>query len=188
MDFPSQPFVSIQFSSVKYINIILKPIFRIFDFTKLKPCPLNSCPLPCPSPQPPFLLCELGSAPCGALTGGDHTKNSNIHFLNKHPGQRPCQLEGETSWSWNRKVGFMSKSLFSRESKITESQRFADFTSVTRLGPDQRSAQRLREPKQSTHATRTSWVSSHSPEHRSCVWSGLGSALLLFCLILPLDS
>ena len=94
---------------------------------------MNNCLPPAPSPQPPFLLCELGSLlPAGLSQEGDHSKNSNIHSLNK-PGQRPCPLEGESSWSWDRKVGFTSKTLFSRESEITECHMFADFSSVTTL-------------------------------------------------------
>lgn len=193
LNWTAQPFLSVQFSRVKYINIVLKQIFRVFSFCRIEIVPIKD--LPYPRPPAPGLLSLLWawlSAPCWALTGRETTPGiaKYLHSLNKHPGQRSCQLEVEASWSWDRRMGFVRKSFISREREVTVCQSFADFSPVTKWAcPAVSTEAEWAQAEHSCHMcfpglVRLTGLSVSCP----AVGLWLASVLPLFCLTLPLDS
>lgn len=89
-------------------------------------------------------LCSL----LGSYGEGDHSKNSNIHSSYKQPAQRLCQLEEEAPWSWDRRGGFVSKSVVSRERKILVTIRVGQSFSCHQTGASSVVSPGLREPIQ----------------------------------------
>lgn len=147
-----------QFSRVKYVNIVLKQIFRVFSF-----CRIETALSQAPSPWPPFLALSLALCSLlGSHREGNHSMNSKAFFKQiSWPEILPARSRG--FMVLGQENGFCKKILHQQRKRGHCLSRVLLTFLLSPNGPVQRSVQRLSEPRQSIHAIRASQASSDSP-------------------------